>query len=105
MLYKTMVLELIQQRPELHEQLRKDRMLLPMLEFCARRLKASHEARKEVLSQARPGSDPSQIASEALEIALQDLQVCLQAESPPGDSELISLEDAMAFLRKHTPPA
>ena len=33
-------------------------------------LKASHEAWKEQLSQARPGSDPSQIASEAMELAI-----------------------------------
>ena len=41
MQYKTIVLELLQQRPQMHEQLRKDRKLLPALEFYAKELKAS----------------------------------------------------------------
>ena len=40
------------------------------MDAYATELKASHEAWKEQLSQARPGSDPSQIASEALELAI-----------------------------------
>ena len=51
MQYKTIILELLQQRPEIHEQLRKDRKLLPAMEFYARELKTSHEAWKETLSQ------------------------------------------------------
>ena len=54
MQYKTIVFELLQQRPEMHEQLRKDRKLLPALEFYAKGLKASHEAQKILLAQARP---------------------------------------------------
>ncbi len=105
MQYKTMVLELLQQRPQLHERLRRERMLLAATEQYARELKASHEAWKESLSKARPGSDPSQIASEALEIALQELEALLPPESPPGEAETISIEDVMAFLRRYTPPA
>jgi hypothetical protein len=59
MQYKTIILELLQQRPEMHEQLRKERKLLPALELYAKELKASHESWKEVLSQAKPGSDRS----------------------------------------------
>ena len=33
MQYKTIVLELLQQRPAMHEQLRKERKLLPALEM------------------------------------------------------------------------
>jgi hypothetical protein len=61
MKYKTIILELLQQRPEMLGELRKDRKLLPTLELYARELKTSHEAWKEVLSQAKPGSDPSRI--------------------------------------------
>jgi hypothetical protein len=105
MQYKTIVLELLQQRPQLHDQLRKERRLLPALEFYAKGLKASHEAQKILLSQARPGSDPSQIASEALEIALKELEASLPSASPPDDEEPLSLDEAMAFIRRHTPPA
>ena len=57
MQYKTIILELLKERTELHEQLRLTRRLLPTLETWAHELKTSHEAWKEHLNQARPGSD------------------------------------------------
>ena len=102
MQYKTIIHELLQQRPEIHEQLRKDRKLLPAMELYARELKQNHEAWKELLSQIRPGSDESQIAGEALEIALKELQDSLPAALPDED-ETFSLDQAMAFIRRHTP--
>jgi len=44
MQYKTIIHELLQQRPQMHEQLRKDRKLLPAMELYARELKRDHEA-------------------------------------------------------------
>ena len=102
MQYKTIVLELLQQRPEMHEQLRKDRKLLPALEFYAKELKTSHEAWKETLTQTKPGSDPSQIASEAMEMALKELEDRLPSASHPDNNEPLSLDAAMAFIRNHT---
>jgi hypothetical protein len=104
MQYKTMVLELLKQRPQMYEQLRKQRMLLPALGLYARGLKASHEAQQALLSQIKPGSDPSQIASEALEIALQELEASLPPASQAEDDEPPSLAAAMAYFRRHTPP-
>ena len=101
MQYKTIVLELLQQRTELHEQLLKQRKLLTTLEFYARELKESHEAWKETLAQSRPGSDPLQISSEALELAaFKELEDRLSAESPTAEEEAFSLDAAMAFIRK-----
>jgi hypothetical protein len=37
-------------------------------------LKASHEVWKEAISRRQPGSGPSQIAAEALELAISELQ-------------------------------
>ena len=102
MQYKTIILELLQQRPEMHEQLRKERKLLPALELYAKELKTSHEAWKEVLTQAKPESDPSQIASEALEMALKDLEERLPSASHPNDNDPLSLDAGMAFIRNHT---
>jgi hypothetical protein len=102
MLYKTMVLELLKERTELHEQLRLTRRLLPTLEACAAELKASHEGWKKSLSQAKPDSEPNQIASEALEMALQELEDRLPSVSPPGETEHPSLDQAMAFVRSHS---
>lgn len=100
--YKTMILEMLQQRTELHEQLRANRTLLPTLESLASELKARHEAWKANLSQATPGSDPIQIVSEALELALHEIENRLPCESNPDGSEALSLDNAMAFIRRHT---
>jgi hypothetical protein len=89
MLYKTIVLELLQQRPQMHEQLRQQRRLLEEMERYSRWLKSHHEAWKDHLSRSRPGSDPAQIASEAMEIALQELVDRLDSESPPEGSEAL----------------
>jgi hypothetical protein len=103
MQYKTMVLELLEQNTEIYNQLRSERMLLPTLDLLANQLKTSHEAWKDRLIQAKPGSDPSQIASEALELALKELEDCLMPHFPSGEDEPLSLEAAMAFVRGRTP--
>ena len=41
MQYKTIVLELLQQRTEMHDQLRRERKLLPAMEQFARELKTA----------------------------------------------------------------
>ena len=102
MQYKTIVLELLQQQPQRYDQLRKERKLLPTVELYARELKTSHEAWKQTLRQERPGSDQSQIAFEALEMALKDLEDHLRPASHRSDSETLSLDGAMAYLRRHT---
>ncbi len=102
MRYKTIVLELLKERTELHEQLRKERKLLPTMELYARELKPSHEAWKELLSQMRPGSDPSQVASEALEIALKELEDRLPSASPRDGNEAVFLDAAIMFIRRRT---
>ena len=105
MKYKTIVLGLLQDRPHIYDQLLSNRTLLPALERYATELRDSHHAWQDRLLQARPGSDVSQIASEALEIALQELEECLPSASIPNETELFSLEAAMAFISHHTPPA
>jgi len=100
MQYKTLVLQLLLQRPRMHENLRRRRALLPALDRYSLQLKTSHEAWKEKLTQAHPDSSEPQIASEALEIALQELQEALPFESPPDDSQALSLDAAMAFIKR-----
>jgi hypothetical protein len=106
MQYKTIVLEFLQEyHPQLHEQLRRSRQLLATMNAYAAELKAKHEAWKETLRPIRPQSAESQIASEALELALEELQESLQQESRADAAQPLSLDAAMAFLRRHTPPA
>jgi hypothetical protein len=99
MQYKTIILELLQQRPQLYEQLRKGHGLLTTLEICAKELKASHDAMIEQLRQARPQSGPRQISSEAFEIALKELEDRLPSESAMGEQQELSLDQAMTFIR------
>lgn len=99
MQYKTIILELLQQRPQMHEQLRTQRKLLPTLEAYAKELKQNHEALKQQLAQERPGSEPSEIASLAMEMALQEFTDRLPPVSQTDDHETLSLDQAMAFIR------
>ena len=104
MQYKTIVLELIQQQPELHEQLRASRTLLATMNRHALELKARHEVLMDRLSQTRPGSDRSQLSSEALEIALKELEEDLSSASK-ADEDGPALDGAMAYLKRLTPTA
>ena len=102
MQYKTIVLELLSQQTELYEHLRITRKLISTLETFALELRASHHAWKESLSLARPDSDPTQIASEALEIAVQELETRLHSVSPRDESEVFSIDQAMAHIQSHS---
>jgi hypothetical protein len=103
--YKTIVLELLQQQPEIHERLRSSRTLLPTMERLAGELKARHEFWTGRLERANPGISENQIAGEALELALAELRGRLRPESSTAATEPLSLDAAMAFLRRHTPLA
>ncbi len=98
MQYVTLTLQLIRGYPEIHNQLKSQRAMLPVVNRLARELKTRHEELKTLLAQTRPGSD-IQISSEALEIALQELEQRLSAATAMEEAEPLSLDAAMAFLR------
>ena len=77
--------------------------LLPTMEHYASELRNLHLAWKDTLTQERPDSDPSQTASEALELALKDLEDRLPGGSPREGQEALSLDQAMAFIRRRMP--
>jgi hypothetical protein len=103
--YKTITLEMIREQPELYETLRWSKRLLPAIDAYAIDLKASHEAWKDQISQANPNSDSRQIASEALELAVQELRDRLRCASPVAEAEPLSLDAAIAYIRSHSPTA
>jgi hypothetical protein len=103
MQYKTIILQYLRQRPNLHNQLKSSRTLLPTLDAYAIQLKTSHEALKEQLARANPERDPSQIANQALEIALKEWTSSLPPESSQNENEPLSLDGAMAHIRRHNP--
>jgi hypothetical protein len=104
MLYKTIVLELLQQRQEVYDQIRKQRKLLPTMEHYATELKTSHQGWTELLTQMRPGSDKSQLSSEALEIALKELEDRLPSASGSEVRARQFLDAAMLFNRNRRTP-
>jgi hypothetical protein len=103
MQYKTIVLQYLRQRPKLYHQLKSSRTLFPTLDAYANQLKISHEAWKEELAQAYPQSDRSLIASLALETALQEWTNSLPPDESSSDDGPLSLDAAMAHIRRHTP--
>jgi hypothetical protein len=103
--YKTIVLELLQDRPAMYDRCIRERTLLATLDFYATELRNSHLDWKELLFQRNPSSDPSQTASEAMEIAVEELVKHLPSEPPEETNEALSLNAAMAFIRSHTPTA
>jgi hypothetical protein len=100
MQYKTIVLELIQDRPQLHDHLKKSRALLRTLETYASQLKDRHLAWKSFLLQGRPGSAAGQVSSVALELALEDLQAALRQDFSMDTRKPVSLDAAMAYLHR-----
>jgi hypothetical protein len=104
--YKTIMLELIQEHPTLYRKLCSRRTLLPTLDHYARILKSRHQYWMDELHETEPGRHPTQISSVALTLAVDDLRETLSADSPPvEDGWEPSLDDAMASIRRHTPPA
>ena len=102
MLYKTIILELLQQRQQMYDQLRKTRTVRPTLDHYALELKTRHEAWMELIRKAMPNGEQSQIASEALEMALSELEERLPGASQPDSNEPFSLDAAMAFILNPT---
>jgi hypothetical protein len=79
-----------------------NRKLIPAMELYAKELKSSHEAWKETLSEAKPENDQNQIANEAMEMALKEMEDRLPTASPTEGTEPLSLDGAMAFIRNRT---
>ena len=103
-MYMTIVLRLLEGRPEMHDRLRRNRTLLQAVNHSADRLKASHEAWKERLAQTHPGESACPIASEALELALEELEDNWTSGDPAEGGQPPTLDGAMAFVRSRLPP-
>jgi hypothetical protein len=87
MQYKTIIHELLPQYPTLYERLRQNRQMLAALDQYALSLKTRHQAWINELAVNRPGSHPTQLSSEALELALEETQADLQNASEGSETE------------------
>ncbi len=104
MAYQSIILELLQRHPRLHEPLRRSGQLLAATEALARDLKARREAAQARLLADQPDLDPAQSAAAAMEIALRQIEHRLHSACPVDDSAPFRLDDAMAFIRQPTSP-
>jgi hypothetical protein len=78
--YKTVVLELLEQDQDRYERLRQ-RRLLATLNALAEELRSRHHHWMDALRPTRRDSDPAQLSTEAMELALSDLRERLRHES------------------------
>jgi hypothetical protein len=105
MLYKTIILRLLEDHPVIHERLRMEQALLPTLEHQARQLKARHEELLDLFSLTSPGIAASQTTEAAMEMAVSELEQRLANDSLPPEVGPLSLDAAMEYLRRHSQPA
>src|SRR5262249_16635371 len=103
--YKTIVLELLSRHPTLYEELRLKRALLQALDRYSTVLKERHDAWKSERAQTRPAASPTQVASEAPEMASGEVQTHPAADSQTRwtSAEPLSPDEAIAYIRRHTP--
>lgn len=99
MQYKTIILELIQQRPEMHEQLRMERKLKTTLEMYAKELKENHQTIRDQLQQENPESNPSLISSQAFEMACKEMEDRMPPVSGADKDQELTLDAAIAHVR------
>lgn len=102
--YKTIILELLQESPDLYQRLKASRTLLRTIDLYAIELKSRHQDLVAELTRSQPGMAPEQIASAAMEIAVQEVTEGLAAR-PTGEEEPLSLDSAMVYVRRHTATA
>jgi hypothetical protein len=103
--YKTIVHELIQANPELHEQLRLTRQLLPTMEAYAIELRTRHRYWTDQLCGDTPLIYPHSVTDNAMELAVAELQNRLSLEDSQADSDSLNLDDAISAIRNPTSPA
>lgn len=99
MLYKTMVLGLLEAQPVI----RSENTLMLNLDLYSELLRSSHQAWIATLIQKRPGSNSEVIASEALELALADLQEHFQRESQAAGTGPLWIEAVMNTILSTNP--
>lgn len=101
MQYKTILLELLQQQPRLHEQLRTSRQLLALVEAGAVELKTIHKHWKEQLA-GNPNIVPGLLSAAAMEYAQHEMKARLQRVSNQIEHETLTLDSILALVRSPT---
>lgn len=98
MQYKTMVLELIENRPSLHQQLASNDSLLSTMNHLAEELRTSHLDHLMLLHQTESNAPSIPLKHEAMEIAIAEIEKALDMMTPTS-GELLSIDEAIAFIK------
>lgn len=101
MLYKTIILQLLEDRPQIYNQLKAERKSLATIEALALQLKAEQQAVLADLKQACPEVDQTQLASQSLELALAELVAELDRSLHPEPDKDSSSEQTKGFTLDH----
>ena len=104
MQYKTIMLELLEQYPKLHSQLKQHRQLLATMETMARELKAHHERIIGELTERQTDGESSGISSQAMELAIAEMQERLAVLSNREEGETLTLDQIMELVIQHSLP-
>ncbi len=100
MLYKTILLELLEQHPNYLDQLRRTRQIMPWLVETAFELQARHAEWNRVFFKQNPGSIPGRFSSEALEIAIREVSFTFPPESPGEELGDFPIEEAIRWIHR-----
>ena len=98
MQYKTIALELLEQNTLRAEQLRKERQLLAMTEQLAVQLRERHLELTTLLKREHRDGESSVISSQAMEMAIAELQEQFPIQADDQDSETITTTDSPAVI-------
>ena len=102
MQYKTIMMELLEQSPALNSQLKKNHQLLATIEAMARELKRNHERIIGELTDRQLDGGSSGISSQAMEIAVAEMQERLAALSNREEDETLTLDQIMELVTRHS---
>jgi hypothetical protein len=97
MLYKTILLELIDSHPELRRRLKAERLHLAAIELYSRELRTMHLELIEQLIRQNPSLDPIQARHSAAEVALDQWQKTHLLDA--------SMEELLAEVKASAHPA
>jgi hypothetical protein len=84
MKYKTIILELLEQNPDLYRRLKRNRQVRQTMDRLAVDLQRRHLELRSYLQQSQPGAGSSELSSQAMEMAIAELREQLV---PLSDSE------------------
>jgi hypothetical protein len=103
--YKGIILEWLVEHPAVYRRLLKKRLLKTTLKVYASKLMERHYVWQRRLAHMNPPRELSQLADDALPVALKELEYSLLAGLPPEQVKPLPMLEAMALVKRRSPLA